>query len=190
MSEPLPKRMSHAAYLEAEQRSDIRHEYLRGEVYAMAGGTPEHSALAMAVGAALTTALAGRRCRVFGSDLRVRIESTDLTTYPDLTVICGSFESSADDPNAATNPILIVEVLSDSTEAYDRGEKFAHYRRLPSLREYVLVSQREPRIEAYRKNAAGEWVLGEAGPGEVLPLASLEGVRLETDVIYRDPLAS
>jgi Uma2 family endonuclease len=177
------------AYLDGEQRSEIKHEYLRGEVYAMAGGTPEHAALAMAVGAALTTALAGRKCRVFSSDLRVRVEATDLSTYPDLTVICGRFEHAAADPNAATNPTLIVEVLSDSTEAYDRGEKFAHYRRLPSLREYLLVSQREPRLEAYRRNAAGEWVLSEAGAGEVLVLASLEGVRLETDAIYRDPLA-
>lgn len=181
--------MTYAAYLDAEQHSEVKHEYLRGEVYAMAGGTPEHSALAMAVGAALTTALAGHKCRVFGSDLRVRIESTDLSTYPDLTVICGAFEHAQDDPNAATNPVLIVEVLSDSTEAYDRGEKFSHYRRKPSLREYVLVSQHEPRLEAYRKNAEGEWVLGEAGAGQVLTLASIEGVQLDTDAIYRDPLA-
>ncbi len=170
--------------------SAIKHEYLRGQVFAMAGGTPEHAALAMAVGAALSLALAGRRCRVFGSDLRVRVEATDLTTYPDLTVICGSFEPADSDPNAATNPTLIVEVLSDSTEAYDRGEKFAHYRRLPSLSEYVLVSQHEPRLESYRKSGAGEWVLSEAGAGQSLILASLEGVRLETDAIYRDPLAA
>ncbi len=189
MSASQPNRMTHAAYLDTEQGSAIKHEYLRGEVYAMAGGTPEHAALAMAVGAALTTALAGRRSRVFSSDLRVRVESTDLSTYPDITVICGSFEPSEVDPNAAANPILIVEVLSDSTEAYDRGEKFAHYRRLPSLCEYVLVSQHEPRLEAYRKTAAGEWVLSEAGVGQVLSLASLEGVQLDTDAIYRDPLA-
>ncbi|PRP96219.1 Uma2 family endonuclease [Enhygromyxa salina] len=190
MPAPEPTRTTYAAYLEAEQRSEMKHEYLRGEVYAMAGGTPEHAALSMAVGAALTAALAGRPCRVFSSDLRIRVESTDLSTYPDLTVICGSFEHAAADPNAATNPTLIVEVLSDSTEAYDRGEKFAHYRRIPSLREYLLVSQREPRLEAYRKNATGEWVLSEAGAGELLSLASLEGVRLDTDAIYRDPLAA
>lgn len=90
MSAAGSNRMTYAAYLDAEQRSEIKHEYLRGEVYAMAGGTPEHAALAMAVGAALTTAIAGRRCRVFSSDLRVRVASTDLTTYPDITVICGS----------------------------------------------------------------------------------------------------
>jgi Uma2 family endonuclease len=196
--------MTYADYLAAEAASDIRHEYLRGEVYAMAGGTPTHARLAMAVGVALSNALSGRPCGVFGSDLRVRIEATDLSTYPDAVVVCGKLEHADSDPHAATNPILLVEVLSDSTEAsiaslsrfavpsreaYDRGEKFAHYRRLPSLREYVLVSQREARLEAYYKNADGAWVLDEAGPGQALTLRSLPDVRLDVDGIYRDPLA-
>jgi Uma2 family endonuclease len=189
MAELAPNRMTYEAYLAAERSSETKHEYLRGEVYAMAGGTPPHAGLAMAVGVALSNALSGRACRVYGSDLRVRIEATDLSTYPDLTVSCGRFERADLDADAATNPILIVEVLSDSTEAYDRGEKFAHYRRLPSLREYLLVSQREPRLEAYAKNAEGAWVLSEAGPGEALALRSLEGVRLQIDDVYRDPLA-
>jgi Uma2 family endonuclease len=181
--------MTYEEYLAAEQVSDVKHEYLRGEVFAMAGGTPTHASLAAAVIVALGNALTGRPCQVFTFDLRVRIDPTDLSTYPDITVVCGSFEHSSVDPNAAVNPTLIVEVLSDSTEAYDRGEKFAHYRRLPSLREYLLVSQREPRLEAYAKNSAGEWVLHEARAGETLTLRSLEGVSLETDAIYRDPLA-
>jgi Uma2 family endonuclease len=102
----------------------------------------------------------------------------------------GDLQRSEIDHNAATNPVLIVEVLSDSTEAYDRGQKFAHYRRLPSLREYLLVSQREPRLESYRRTAAGEWVLSEAGAGQKLTLSSLDSIQLETDLIYRDPLAS
>lgn len=89
-----------------------------------------------------------------------------------------------------TNPVLIVEVLLDSSEAYDRGEKFAHYRRLSSLREYVLVSQRRPRLELYRRDAAGHWVLFEAGPGEAIQLTSIGGASIETDAVYRDPLAS
>jgi Uma2 family endonuclease len=181
--------MTYAEYLAAEQASETKHEFLRGEVFAMAGGTPSHAGLAMAVGAALSNALAGRPCRVFSSDLRIRIEATDMSTYPDVAVICGSFEAAASDPHAAINPTLIVEVLSDSTEAYDRGEKFGHYRRLPSLRELVLVSQREPRLEAYFKTAEGAWMLSEAGAGEVLTLRSLAGVTLDTDAIYRDPLA-
>jgi Uma2 family endonuclease len=189
MNEPAVARMSYGEYLAAEATSTVRHEYLRGEIYAMAGGTPSHALLAMAIGSDLRVALAGRPCGVFSSDLRVRIQATDLSTYPDVTVVCGKLEHANEDPHAATNPVLLVEVLSDSTEAYDRGEKFAHYRRLPSLREYVLVSQREPRLEAYYKNADGAWTLAEAGAGQVLELRSLEGVRLDVDALYRDPLA-
>ena len=180
--------MSYAEYLALEATSETRHEYLRGEVWAMAGGTPSHSALAIAVASALTNALEGGPCLVFGSDLRVRVEATDLSTYPDLTVICGAVELSEPDPHAATNPVLIVEVLSDSTESYDRGQKFAHYRRLPSLREYLLVSQREPRIEPYSRHGESEWLLREAQAGETLTLASLEGVTLSIDRIYRNRL--
>ncbi|HVH99953.1 MAG TPA: Uma2 family endonuclease [Enhygromyxa sp.] len=133
--------------------------------------------------------MADRRCEVYSSDLRVRVEETDLSTYADIIVVCGRFEHSPQDHNAVINPVLIVEVLSDSTEAYDRGQKFAHYRRLPSLREYVLVSQHEPRLESYYKNEAGKWELEEALSGEMLLLRSLEGVKLETDAIYRDRLA-
>lgn len=190
MAEPDQTRMAYAQYLEAELASVTKHEFLRGEVYAMAGGTPEHAALAGAIIAELSVALRAHPCRVFTSDLRVRIDATDLSTYPDVTVICGTLARSDVDPHAATNPVLIVEVLSDTTEAYDRGEKFAHYRRLPSLREYVLVSQREPRLESYRRTTAGQWLLSEAGAGEVLTLTSLEGIELATDVIYRDPLGS
>lgn len=189
MAELAPARMTYEEYLAAERQSPVKHEYLRGEVYAMAGGTPTHAALQMAVGVALSNALSGRACRVFGADLRVRIEATDLSTYPDVTVICGSLRRAELDADAATNPTLIVEVLSDSTEAYDRGEKFGHYRRIPTLREYLLVSQRAPRLEAYAKNPEGAWVLREAGPGEELVLSSIEGVRLRVDEIYRDPIA-
>lgn len=181
--------MTYAQYLAAEQASAMRHEYLRGQVFAMAGGTPEHAALAMAVGAQLSMASQGKPCRVFGSDLRVRIEGTDLSTYPDVSVVYGHLERSEIDPNAATNPVLIVEVLSDGTEAYDRGEKFAHYRRLTSLREYLLVSQLAPQLELYRRNAAGHWVLFEAAAGESLELESIGGVKLDVNGIYRDPLA-
>lgn len=180
--------MSYEQYLAAERASAVRHEYLRGEVFAMAGGTPEHAALAMAIGVQLGTALGNRSCRVFGSDLRVRVEATDLSTYPDISVICDHLERSEVDPNAVTNPVLIVEVLSDATEAYDRGEKFAHYRQIPSLREYVLVSQRRPLLEVYRKNDAGQWVLFEVRAGGLLELESMGGVTLAVDAIYRNPL--
>jgi len=179
--------MTYAEYLELERSSDIKHEYLRGEVIALAGGTPEHSRLAANVIGELRTALSGRPCVVFTSDARVRIEATDRATYPDVTVVCERLEHAADDRDAITNPVVIVEVLSDQTEADDRGEKFAHYRRLASLREYVLVSQRTTRIEVYRRQGLA-WVFSEAAAGQALALESL-GVTLSVDEIYRDPLA-
>jgi Uma2 family endonuclease len=179
---------SYAEYLEREARSETRHEFLRGEIYDMAGGTPQHSALAAALAGELRAALRGKPCRVFSSDLRVHIPATGLTTYPDLSVVCGHLETHPDDPNAVTNPLVLVEVLSDSSEAYDRGPKAAHYRKLMSLREYVLVSQREPRIEIMRRGERGVWELHEASAGETIELASL-GVKLSVDAIYEDPLS-
>lgn len=189
MAEPAPTRLSYVQYLETEASAEVKNEWLRGEVFAMAGGTPNHARLAAAIIAALSRLLADRPCEVFTSDLRVRVEATDLSTYPDVTVVCGELQTSPIDPNAITNPTLIVEVLSESTEAYDRGEKFAHYRRVPSLREVVLVSPSEPRLESYARNDMGEWVLHEAGAGELLSLRSLAGAVLETDAIYRDRLS-
>lgn len=188
MSQPVSRmRLSYAEYLAFERASELKHEYLRGEVFAMAGGTPEHSRLAANVIRELGTALRGRPCAVFTSDARVRIEETDRATYPDVTVVCGRLEHATDDPDAITNPVVIVEVLSDATEADDRGEKFAHYRRVGSLREYVLVSQRARRIEVYRRRDA-RWVLDEAGAGQTLRLESIEAA-LAVDEVYRDPLA-
>jgi Uma2 family endonuclease len=179
--------MTYAEYLAAEAASDVRHEFLNGEVWAMAGGTPEHSALAAAVIAQLGALLRGKPCRTFTSDLRVRVADTGLATYPDVSVVCGQLETAPDDEDAVTNPIVLVEVLSDSTEGYDRGAKWAHYRRLPSLREYVLVAQSEPLVEVFRRGEAGRWELLEARPGETIELASL-GVRLEVAAIYANPL--
>lgn len=189
--------MTYAEYVRLEAESDTKHEWLRGEVFAMAGGTPEHAALAMSVGGELRASLRDRPCRVYSADLRVKVESTGLATYPDVSVVCKKLETALEDPQAAVNPTIIVEVLSDSTEAYDRGEplrrlsaaeRVAHYRRIPSLREYVLVSQREPRIEVHRLNEAGHWELHEAIAGESVELPSI-GCRLSVDEVYRDPLA-
>jgi Uma2 family endonuclease len=178
---------SYAEYRAAEERSETKHEYLRGEILAMTGGTPEHSRLAAALTAALGGALRGKPCAVFSSDLRIRVRETDLATYPDLAVVCGRLETSDDDRHGVTNPTVLVEVLSDSTEHYDRGAKFAHYRHLRSLREYVLVAQRERRIEVFRRNEHGRFELFEAGSGERVELASI-GVTLDVDELYTSPL--
>jgi Uma2 family endonuclease len=188
--EPVPQPyVSYAEYLAAEEKSPTKHEWLEGVVYDMAGGTPDHAGLAAAVILLLGAELRGKPCRVYTSDLRVRVPATGLSTYADVTVVCGKLETAPEDANAATNPTLLVEVLSDSTEAYDRGEKFAHYRRLASLREYVLVSQHAPRIEVWRRNEGGRWELAEeVEAGERASLASV-GCSLDVDEVYANPFA-
>ena len=184
---PLARGISYADYLVMERSSPERHELLHGEVYAMAGGSPEHGALAAAWIGELRAALAGKPCRVFTSDVRVRIRETGLTTYPDVSVVCGRLETDVEDPDALLNPVLLVEILSESSEAHDRGAKAAHYRRIPSLREYVLASQSEPLVEVYRKNAEGRFELFEARADDSVDLASV-GVLLAVRTLYANPL--
>lgn len=188
-AEPQPDRVSYAEYCAAEREATTKHEYLRGEIFAMVGGTPRHGALAMRIGSMLVQRLEDRPCQVFSSDVRVRIEATDLDTYPDVSVVCGELKTATADANAITNPVLLVEVLSDSTEAYDRGQKAAHYRRIPSLRAYLLASQHEPRLELFVRAKDRAWTLLEAGPGESLTIGPLE-ISLSVDEVYLDPLAS
>ena len=181
--------ISYAEYLASEETSATKHEWLDGAIFDMAGGTIEHAALAASVIGLLSAQLAGKRCRIFSSDLRVRVLETGLSTYPDVSVVCGHIERDQVSPSTAIlNPTVIVEVLSDATEAYDRGEKFAHYRRIPSLKEYALIGQNAPMIEVFRKNDAGFWVLvAEARKGESATLESI-GCSLAVDHVYADPL--
>ncbi|HTN92768.1 MAG TPA: Uma2 family endonuclease [Sorangium sp.] len=189
MNEPDSKKLcSYAEYLDQERASTTKHEFLNGEIVAMAGGTPEHARLCMSVGAELRVQLRGRPCAVYSADLRVRVQATGLSTYPDVSVVCGKLERDLGDKDAALNPSVLVEVLSDSSEAYDRGQKFAHYRHIPSLREYVLVSQHEPRIEVFHRNEDDSWTLREARAGQGAHLEAI-GCTLSVDEVYRDPLA-
>jgi Uma2 family endonuclease len=180
--------LAYSDYLAIEAKSDVKHEYLRGESWAMAGGTIEHGRLQASLIRELGVALGRKPCVVMTSDVRVRVDSTDRTTYPDISVVCGPRQTSPIDPNAITNPTLLVEVLSESTELDDRGEKFAHYRQLPSLVEYVLVSQTRPHIEVFRRTDEG-WVLTEARTGQSIALRSIES-SLDVDAVYRDPTAA
>lgn len=141
------KRMSYAEYVAAEEGAETKHEYRNGEIVAMSRGSLEHSLLAGHTSFLLQTARAHRPCLVFNADARTRIPATGLGTYPDLAVICGRIETDPEDPNTLNNPCLLVEVLSPSTEAWDRGEKFKHYRSLPSLSEYLLDALRAQRAE-------------------------------------------
>ena len=156
----------------------------------MAGGSPEHAATAANVVGILRQGLAGRRCQVFSSDLRIRVEETGLATYPDLSVVCGRLELDPEDRRGHTvvNPTVLVEVLSPSTEAYDRGEKLAHYKRIGSLREVVLVAHDEHRIDLWRRIEGG-WTQRTFGPGQRVVLESLHEITLPVDEIYFDPLA-
>jgi len=184
MGEPI-QRVSYAEYLRRLEASDVKLEFSDGLVYAMSGGTIEHARLSASVVAQLHSALSGKGCTVYSSDLAIRIDETDRTTFADAVVVCGPVAASDVDRNAITNPTIIVEVLSPSTEASDRGEKFRHYQRLESLREYVLVSQHEPRVEVFRRDG-NAWILRSYGPGESFELHS-EGTTLGVDAIYADP---
>jgi Uma2 family endonuclease len=188
VSQPATRhRYSYADYVAHDEASNVKHEYLDGEIYGLAGGTPDHAALAMSLGAALLERVRDRPCRVFSSDLRVRVLATGLATYPDVTVVCGPLERDPESRSTVVNPTLVAEVLSDGTEDYDRGEKLAHYKRIPSLRECVLVSHREPRIDVWRRGAAGDWQPETAGRGDRLLLASLD-CEIAVDDVYRGAL--
>jgi Uma2 family endonuclease len=153
--------MTVAQYLAFERASPLRHEFYRGELFAMSGVSISHGRIVMNLGSELRVALRNSPCEVLGPDSRVRVSSTGLYTYPDLLVACEPLEFDDDQRDTLLNPRVIVEVLSRSTEAYDRGTKFAHYRSLPSLREYVLVSQDQPLVERYTRRPEESWELRE-----------------------------
>lgn len=180
-------RYTYSEYLSLEDGSNVRHEFLDGEIYAMAGGTPEHAAVCMNVGTSLNNQLRGKGCRVHSSDLRIRVLETGLATYPDVTVVCARAEIDPENKLTIINPKVLVEVLSPSTAAYDRGEKLTHYQRIPSLREVVLVAHDERLIEVWRRDEIGTWTRTEARSGSIL-LESI-GCSLEVADVYRDELA-
>lgn len=178
--------VSYADYAAAEASSEERHEWRDGMVVPIAGGSPRHGALAVRVTAALGAALRGKPCQVFSSDVKVRIRASKLGTYPDLSVVCGAVEVDEEDAHSLVNPTMVVEVLSDSTEAYDRGAKFAHYRGVPSLQAVLFVRQRDPGLELFVRRADGTWELHERAEGELV-VPSID-VRLDVGEIYRAPL--
>jgi len=160
-------------YLALERKAEYKSEFVNGMIIAMAGVSRSHSLILVNLSREVSRQLLGRPCETYTSDMRVRVSPTGLYTYPDLAAVCG--EALFDDEHVDTllNPTVIVEVLSPSTEAYDRGEKFAHYRRLESLKEYVLVSQDKVRIEYFVRHGA-QWLLSEAGgPDETVRLESI-----------------
>jgi len=146
-------------YLRREKDAEFRSEYFRGEMFAMAGASANHNLIVLNAGASLREQLKKKPCRVYPSDLKLRIETTGLYTYPDLSVVCGEPQLESDGGDVLLNPIVLVEVLSESTEAYDRGKKFEHYRTIPSLKHFVLVAQDRHSIDCFSRKPDGSWVL-------------------------------
>ena len=180
-------RYSYSEYLAYERDSGMKHEYDDGAILAMAGGSRRHNALASRVGAAIENARPPG-CVVFQSDQRIRVLATGRATYPDISMVCGSIEDDPSDPTntTVTNPVLIVEVLSpttETTEEEDRGTKWQHYQLLPSLQEYVLVGQAAPRVEVYRRLATGSWEYRDIREGHV---QLRTGATLELSTLYTD----
>jgi Uma2 family endonuclease len=167
-AQPQP-RLTPEQYLELERAAlDVRSEYYNGRMYAMSGGTHPHAIVIGNLGSELRIALKKGPCVVTTSDMRVRVSKTGLYTYPDIVVVCDPPQYGDGRHDTLLNPTLILEVLSPSTEGHDRGFKFAQYRTLESLREYALVSQSEPRVEIFRRQPSGDWLLSESAGMESL----------------------
>ena len=175
--------MTEAEYLEFERDSTEKHEFVNGEIIDMSGGTPRHSLIAANLTHALMSRIAGRPCLVFSSDLRVNVAVTSMYAYPDLTMVCGHPQYHAKDRNIVLNPTLLIEVLSDSTAGYDRGPKAAHYRRLPTLKEYLFVSQDERLVEHYRRSDNDQWLLTASTGERTIPIHCLDA-EISLDEIY------
>jgi Uma2 family endonuclease len=172
-------------YLELERKAAYKSEYYAGEIFAMSGASREHNLIVANVTTSLNTQLKDRDCEVYPSDMRVRTPDTLLYTYPDVAVVCGEPQFEDDSFDTLVNPTLIVEVLSPSTETYDRTKKFADYRKIGSLKEYILIAQHECRVTQYAKQSDGTWLFREANHlEEKLHLASID-CDLELESIYR-----
>ncbi|MBN2885831.1 MAG: Uma2 family endonuclease [Chromatiaceae bacterium] len=155
--------------------TDQRSEYVAGEIFAMAGGSEEHNLIVANVVREFGNQLKGRPCRVYPSDMKVHIAAADVGAYPDVMVICGERAFHDGRRDVVTNPVLIVEVLSDSTEAYDRGDKFRYYRSLPSLQAYLLLSQERMQAELFERRPDGTWSLSTyQEPSDAIPLPVIE----------------
>ncbi|MBW3538816.1 MAG: Uma2 family endonuclease [Planctomycetes bacterium] len=161
MSTAATKRLSPAEYLALERAAEIKSEYYDGEMFAMAGAGRRHNLIKVNIGRETSLTFKGRPCEIYTSDMRVKVDRTGLYTYPDVVIVCGEPEFEDAEVDTLLNPTVLCEVLSKTSEAYDRGRKFAHYRRLPSLKSYVLISQDRPRVEVFSRQADDRWLLTE-----------------------------
>lgn len=189
MSTAEQRRLIPAEYLAIEVASERRHEFYAGEMFAMGGGSYWHNLVKDNLAHSIRNCLADRRCTVLTSDQRVKVDATGLYTYPDVVVFCGQPVFEDDVHYSATNPLVLAEVLSDSTERYDRGVKFGHYRRLPSVEEYLLLAQDRISVERYRRQSTadgGAWILtAVTDPAGAVEIESL-GISVPVAEIYAD----
>lgn len=171
-------------YLTREEVAEEKHEFYRGEIFLMPGGSPRHSTIIVNTITALSNQLRGKPCRPFPSDQRIAVKKYPLHTYPDVSVVCGKLVLDPVDKHAITNPHTLFEVLSPTTESYNRGRKFEFYRSLPSLREYILVAQDRPSVDRFVRQENGQWLLFDYhGLDAVIPLPDL-GCELRLADIY------
>ncbi len=175
--------MTAEQFLAWDQTQTVRHEFVRGEVFMMVGGTDFNNTVTLNLALALRKHLGGSRCRVYANDVKLRIESADCYFYPDLMVTCSPADAAQ--RLIKREPVLVVEVLSPSTASFDRGDKFAEYRRLPGLAEYLLVDAARRRCDLYRKGADGLWVLHPSGATEPVHLASVD-FSLSPEALWAD----
>jgi Uma2 family endonuclease len=178
------QRLTEAEYLALERAAEFKSEFYDGEVFAMAGGSPMHSLIATNTARDIGNKLSGRPCFPYNSDLRVRPPGVPFYTYPDTSVVCGPLEFDNEQEDTITNPSLLVEVASPTTEGYDRGLKFKLYQKMRSLREYLVISQSEPTLDLFIRQDSDEWLLRSAtGLDGSLVLPKL-GVTLSLQEIY------
>ncbi|MEO8606019.1 MAG: Uma2 family endonuclease [bacterium] len=162
-------------YLAFERRTEERHEYLAGELFAMGGASERHNLIVTNLVRELSQQLKRQPCKTYPTDMRVRVAPSGLYTYPDIVVVCGEARFDDEQRDTLLNPALLVEVLSPSTEAYDRGDKFEHYRKLDSLAEYLLVSQDRMHVEQFVRQRDGQWLLSESdGRAAVVRLSAVD----------------
>ncbi len=159
MQDQAKKYYTVADYLDSEEHSLHKNEYYQGAVYPMSGASANHHRIVKNLTISLGTYLFSRECELFMNDLKIWVKKRELFTYPDIAVVCGTPQFYPDSDDTITNPMIIVDVLSESTQNYDRGEKFVLYRSLPSFKEYILIDQYEQHVEQFVKNPAGKWIL-------------------------------
>lgn len=172
-------------YLALEELAEYRSEYYRGEIFAMSGGSVNHNRIAKNVVITLDAALASKPCETFITDMRLLVKKNGLYTYPDVMIVCGRLEFATGRTDTLTNPVAIIEVLSESTQAYDRGAKFELYRALETLQDYVLIDQSRVHVEYFHKLDDGRWVLAEFNELVMVLLLESVGVELSLSQVYQ-----